>query len=100
MSKIVKKKFIEPTQEPALDNGYERVRYEILSLAIKDYKHALRLKAKGRPAMVKVQNLNVLMSDVALENWFLSDWGQALSGNNGELIIELCKKEVEKELKK
>lgn len=36
----------------------------------------------------------------ALKKWFLSQWGQALSGNNGQLIIDRIDNELKKERKK
>lgn len=33
----------------------------------------------------------------SLKRWFLSEWGQALSGNNGQLIIDRIESEVKKE---
>lgn len=61
-----------------MEKGYERVREAIIHQAIYDYKKALRKRNGG--------------SIKALEHWFLSEWGEALSGNNGEYIIEQCRK--------
>lgn len=66
--------------------GYERVRVAIIHQAIYDYKKALRKKNGG--------------SIIALERWFLSGWGEALSGNNGAYIIEQCRKCVNTKPKK
>lgn len=60
-----------------MDNGYERLRVAIIHQAIYDYKKALRKRNDG--------------SIKALEHWFKSDWGEALSGNNGAYIIEKCR---------
>ena len=57
--------------------GYERLRVAIIHQAIYDYKKALKKKNGG--------------SIRALERWFKSDWGEALSGNNGSYIIEKCR---------
>lgn len=51
----------------------------IVSQAIKDYKDALAKKDRGEIRR--------------LEEWFLSDWGQTLSNDNGALIIEKTRKE-------
>lgn len=61
-------------------DGYERLQIAILQQAIKDYKTALKK--------------NSYYSKRSLERWFLSDWGEMLSNNNGELIIEKCQKSV------
>lgn len=60
--------------------GYERLRMAIIYQAIYDYKKALKRKNGG--------------SIGALERWFKSDWGEALSGNNGTYIIEKCRQSV------
>lgn len=57
--------------------GYERVQFAIVTQAIKDYKIALKRKNKAQIS--------------ELEQWFLSAYGQALSGNNGEFIIKKCR---------
>lgn len=51
----------------------------IVSQAIKDYKKALAENDRGEIRR--------------LEKWFLSDWGQKLSNDNGALIIEKTRKE-------
>jgi hypothetical protein len=61
-------------------NGYGNLRVAILEQAIKDYKRALR----------RGNNYKI----TALERWFLSEWGELLSGNNGAYIIEKVKKEI------
>ena len=63
-------------------DGYTNVRVGILQRAIKDYKRALRREDKG--------------TEKHLERWFLSEWGQFLSGNTGEKIIIKARKEVKK----
>jgi len=59
----------------------------ILEQAINDYKLALRGKYK-KPKGVPYDDCNTL------EEFFLSDFGQDLSNNNGELIIQRCKDEI------
>ena len=63
-------------------DGYTNVRVGILQQAIKDYKRALRREDKGT---IKY-----------FERWFLSEWGQLLSGYTGEKIIIKARKEVKK----
>ena len=63
--------------------AYQRLRGEIIRQAVKDYKNALR--RSDRLGAVCTEQID-------LERWFLSKWGQMLSGDNGEYIIELCKK--------
>lgn len=63
--------------------GYERLRTQIVRSAVKDYENALR-KSNRLGAACKEQR--------ELERWFLSNWGQLLSGDNGEYIIEKCRK--------
>lgn len=48
--------------------------------AMRDYETALREGEKDKAK--------------ALERWFLSEWGQQLTLNHGEIIIEQCKKKV------
>ena len=60
-----------------MDSSYERVRAAIIYQAICDYKKALR-KRNGNIA--------------TLEQWFLSEWGEMLSGGHGVYIIEQCRK--------
>ena len=62
--------------------GVERLRIEIVKSAVDDYRKAL--KKSDRIGEVCKEQLS-------LENWFLSPWGQQLSGDNGELIIEKCR---------
>lgn len=61
-------------------NGYDLVRHAIIKQAIDDYKRALIYDNRG-----KIH---------CLEKWFLSDWGEFLSGDNGAYIIEKTRKEV------
>ena len=73
--------------------GYERVRFAIVEQAIIDYKKALKREQRGKPPTL---NYNVK----GIEKWFLSDWGQFLSGGNGQYIIEHCRKLVKTKQKK
>ena len=58
--------------------AYESLRLAILRQAATDYSRALRRrKSADCEAMV---------------SWFRSDWGQMLSGDQGELIIAECKR--------
>lgn len=63
--------------------AYERLRTEIVALAVRDYKSALRKTERIGAVCIEQKNL---------EKWFLSKWGQLLSGDNGEYIIEKCHK--------
>lgn len=63
--------------------AYERLRTEIVRSAVNDLKKAVR-KSKREGAVCKEQR--------TMERWFLSEWGQMLSGDNGEYIIERCRK--------
>lgn len=62
--------------------AYERLRTEIVKSAVNDYKNALK-KSKRIGCKCK--------DETELEKWFLSKWGQLLSGDNGEYIIEKCR---------
>ena len=62
--------------------AYQRLRTEIVWSAVKDYKKALK-KSERDGAVCREQR--------TLERWFLSKWGQMLSGDNGEYIIEHCR---------
>ena len=61
--------------------AYERLRTEIVKSAVNDLRKALR-KSKRLGYVCNEQK--------KLEEWFLSGWGQVLSGDNGEYIIEKC----------
>ncbi len=63
-------------------DGYGNVRVGIVKQAITDYKEALIYDEFGKAR--------------ALERWFLSEWGEALSGGNGAYIIEKVRKELGK----
>lgn len=59
------------------DEGLENLRVAILQQAIKDYISALRYNEGA-----KVHKL---------EKFFKSEWGELLSNNHGDYIIEKCK---------
>lgn len=59
---------------------YTEIRAAILRQAVKDYKKALEFRRYAERAK--------------LEKFFLSSWGQWLSGNIGEYLIDRCKQEV------
>ena len=62
--------------------AYERLRAEIVKSAVNDYLKALR----------KSDRLgHVCDEQTKLEDWFVSKWGQFLSGDNGEYILERCR---------
>lgn len=65
-------------------DGYERLRTEIVRSAVNDYKAALRRSAREGQKCCK---------EIALERFFLSAWGQALSGDNGRFIIDKCRED-------
>lgn len=65
-----------------MTDGYENIRCAILRQAVKDYKKALRC---GNRAEIK-----------KLEKFFLGDWGEFLSINNGAQIIEKVRKDINK----
>ena len=60
--------------------GYEDLRIAKVRRGVMDYNTAL---ACGKESSIK-----------RLEKFFLSEWGQFLSGNYGEYIIERCKKNI------
>ncbi len=67
---------------------YQRLRIEVVKAAVFDLQKALR----------KSDRLGFVCDEqIALEQWFLSKWGQLMSGDNGELIIEKCKKTYKKD---
>ena len=59
---------------------YEDLRIAIVAKAVSDYRVAL---ASDNERYIK-----------PLEKFFLSSWGQFLSGDNGEYIIDRCRAEV------
>lgn len=64
--------------------GYEMLRIKIVQLAVTDYRVALRKSSLTGKKCAKEEEL---------ERFFLSRWGQALSGNNGQYIMDKCKAE-------
>lgn len=62
--------------------GYERLRVAIMKTAVHDYKIAMKKSEREGRKCEK---------EIALERFFLSAWGQFLSGDNGKLIIEKCR---------
>lgn len=62
--------------------AYELLRTEIVRVAVFDYKKALR-KSERLGYVCKEQE--------ELEQWFVSRWGQALCGGNGEYIMNKCR---------
>ena len=60
----------------------------ILQLAADDYREALIEQIEDRECLKTNKKVR------RLERFFLSDWGQLLSSNNGELIIQRCRREV------
>lgn len=66
-------------------DGYIKLTEAIIKQAIKDYKAAL-VKSATQPREASTAK--------SLERFFLSKWGQCLSFDHGELIIERTKKEV------
>ena len=63
--------------------AYERLRTEIVRSAVIDYKKALR----------KSDRMGCICDEqIKMERWFLSKWGQLLSGDHGEYMIEKCRK--------
>lgn len=65
-----------------IDAGFDRLRCAILRQAVTDYTKALK---KDKAAQI-----------CALERFFLSSWGQLLSDDHGELIIDMVKRKVKK----
>ena len=62
--------------------AYELLRTEIVRSAVKDLEKAVK-KTERQGTMCAEQK--------KLERWFRSKWGQFLSGDNGEYIIERCR---------
>ena len=62
----------------------ERLREAIVRSAVNDYSKALR----------KSDRLGFVCDEQKkLEAWFVSKWGQFLSGDTGEYILERCRKD-------
>ena len=71
-------------------DGAMRLAGAILSEAVDTYKKLLLSYKLSGDESLKYAYTNI-------ERWFLSDWAQILSLDNGELIIEWCQKEVDEE---
>lgn len=63
--------------------AYERLRTEVVRSVVLDLEKAVK-KSNKQGSMCDEQKY--------LEKWLLSKWGQFLSGDNGEFIIERCRK--------
>lgn len=63
-----------------MPEGYEELRCAIVLRAVTDYRNALKY---GKTYEVE-----------SLEKWFLSEWGQLLSHDNGAYIIEKVKQSI------
>lgn len=72
-------------------DGAMRLSGAILSDAVSTYKKLLLSYKLSGDESLKPAYTNI-------EKWFLSDWSQILSLDNGELIIERCQKEVDEEV--
>lgn len=62
--------------------AYERLRVEIVTVAVRDLKKAMRKSDRLEFVCEEEKNL---------EKWFLSKWGQFLCEDRGEYIIEKCR---------
>lgn len=62
------------------NSGFFNLRAAIVAQAVKDYRAALMA---GNGGAIR-----------HLQNFFLSDWGQSLSGDNGDNIIRKVRAEV------
>ena len=82
-------------QKPISDCGVENLRAAILKRAVKDYvsaqKRVEKLLSQNNPSEDKLMFAESKVSE--LERWFMSDWGQTLSGNNGQNIINMSRLE-------
>ena len=67
--------------------GYEKLRIEIVRVAVEDYKAALRSSAIMGKKCDK---------EIELEKFFLSAWGQALCGGYGRYIMGRCRKNTKR----
>lgn len=63
-------------------NGYANLRVGIVAKAVADYRRALFRGDK--------------YAATTLERWFLSEWGEFLSGGHGAYIIETVRKECKR----
>lgn len=73
-------------------NPKEGLETAILKVAAEDHKEALIKQA------TEMEPLKTQKEVRKLERFFLGPWGQLLSNNLGELIIEKCKQEVHNEI--
>jgi hypothetical protein len=71
-----------------MDYCYVELYAAIVKQAMADYKAALKCESK-----------KALKTRRECENFFLSEYGQMLSVNNGERIIKMCRDEVEAKTK-
>ena len=69
---------------------YERLIIAIMQQAVLDYRKAV----KKTHSPDKYEKRNGTFAKKSLERFFLSDWGQLLSGNNGQFIVDKLREEA------
>lgn len=65
-----------------IDDTHVHLKAAIITQAINDYARALKSEDEQQAQY--------------LERWFKSEWGEFLSGNSGNFIVEKTKKELQK----
>lgn len=73
------------------DKGYNSLRYEVVRLAIEDYKKAIRGKKS-------VPGKSVAHTKKECERFFLGDHIHMFCDLDGQLIIDRCNEEYQREL--
>lgn len=76
--------------EKLIYEAYEHLSIAILQQAVADYRKAVK-KAQSNDKYDKAQGT---IAKKNLERFFLSEWGELLSGDNGQLIIDKLRAEM------
>ena len=70
----------------------ERLAAAIVRQAVEDYNE---LKTTPRDRLYWMERIKLDSQISQLEKWFLSDWCDALTYGNGELLLEMLKRGIE-----
>lgn len=73
--------------------AYGNLRIAILQQAVEDYRKAIK-KTQSTDKYEKRQGTYTKNS---LERFFLSEWGELLSGDNGQFIVDKLREEMQQD---
>lgn len=83
-----------------ITKGYVGLQAAIIQQAVNDYKWAMKFlenPPKASTAKARYKYNEAERTKAECEKFFLSEWGQMLTGGYGAIIIGRCKREVAQE---